>query len=65
MRPTEQCLERIRVRARRSLKPITLGTTQRMTGVAVETAEVEEAAEVAAEAAEAQEAAEAAVPPER
>ena len=32
MRPTEQCLARIRVRALRSVTPITLGTTHRPTG---------------------------------
>jgi len=32
MRPTEQCLARIRVRALRSVKPITLGTAQRILG---------------------------------
>ena len=31
MRPTEQCLARIRVRALRSVRPITLGTTHRTT----------------------------------
>ena len=48
MRPTEQCLARIRVRALRSVRPITLGTTHRTTGVA---AEAEVGAEVAAEVA--------------
>ena len=35
MRPTEQCFARIRVRALRSVRPITLGTTHRTTGGAV------------------------------
>ena len=56
MRPTEQCLARIRVRAWRSLKPITLGTTHRATGVVVVEAEGEVAAE--AEVAEGEVAAE-------
>ena len=32
MRPTEQCFARIRARALRSVRPITLGTTHRTTG---------------------------------
>ena len=32
MRPTEQCLARIRVRALRSVRPITRGTSQRTLG---------------------------------